>query len=585
MKKRALIAFAFVGLALVVLSCIAGKGKVDDTGGRGETAEVMAEDEAGGRGAPEVVESRELMDDGRIDSSDICQPSCHGKECGADGCGSTCGECPSGSVCASGGSCADCMETFGLEGGLGTPCEDDEDCLIYNFCLAPDGSDDKVCTCSCQDDCPSAFECVAVYQWRPEVFFGCFPPCEPDCDGKECGDDGCGRICGECPEQGICCGGTCPNCTCEEICNEWGCCEPSESSCTEEAEWICECQVPEQELCDGVDNDCDGTIDEGFADYDADGKANCVDSDDDDDGDPDVTDCEPLNDYVYNGAMELCDCIDNDCNGKVDEGFPDYDGNGQSDCCDPGDTDMDGDSDLTDCAPFDPSIYSGALEECNGKDENCNNQVDEGFLDTDQDGVANCVDEDDDDDGEPDATDCKPLDDSTYPEALEVCDCQDNNCNGKVDEGFPDMDGDGCCDMDDDFDGDFDPDETDCAPLDPTIFHGATEECDGVDNNCNSQVDEWFIDTDEDGEMDCVDPDDDNDLSPDQEDCDDYDPEIHPGADELCDGKDNNCNGQIDEGCPCTPDCTDKECGSDGCDGTCGDCPEGQTCNEWGQCE
>jgi uncharacterized protein (TIGR02145 family) len=81
----------------------------------------------------------------------------------------------------------------------------------------------------------------------------------------------------------------------------------------------------------------------------------------------------------------------------------------------------------------------------------------------------------------------------------------------------------------------------DCNDNDPAINPGAVEVCDGIDNNCNGQVDEGF-DVDGDGYTTC------------EGDCDDNDPNIYPGAEEVCgDNKDNNCDGAVDEGCiqPC----------------------------------
>ena len=69
------------------------------------------------------------------------------------------------------------------------------------------------------------------------------------------------------------------------------------------------------------------------------------------------------------------------------------------------------------------------------------------------------------------------------------------------------------CDPDDD--NDFSLDDADCAPTNAAINPSATEICDGIDNNCDLQVDEGFLDTDSDGTANCVDADDDNDLIPD----------------------------------------------------------------------
>jgi len=110
-----------------------------------------------------------------------------------------------------------------------------------------------------------------------------------------------------------------------------------------------------------------------------------------------------------------------------------------------------------------------------------------------------------------------------------------------------DLAGDAC---DDDIDGDDYPNEQDCNPYDGEVFPGADEQCNGMDDNCNGAIDEGFLDTNTDGEADCVDEDDDGDGDTDDTDCAPLDPTIHTGAEEVCDGLDNNCNGSADEGCP-----------------------------------
>ena len=75
-------------------------------------------------------------------------------------------------------------------------------------------------------------------------------------------------------------------------------------------------------------------------------------------------------------AEELCDGVDNTCDDEVDEGFPDTDEDGQADCVDD-DDDNDGWEDSVDCAPLDPSHHPGLPEICdNGLDDNCNGQKD-----------------------------------------------------------------------------------------------------------------------------------------------------------------------------------------------------------------
>lgn len=149
---------------------------------------------------------------------------------------------------------------------------------------------------------------------------------------------------------------------------------------------------------------------------------------------------------------------------------------------------------------------------------------------------------DGDGDGYPLDVDCNDLDPLVFPGAPEVCDGFDNDCDGRADEDF-DADGDGfpTCVT-------FRP--ADCDDSDPTRHPNAVELCDGIDNNCNGLIDEQ-ADLDGDGFTAC-DPD------PARVDCDDTDPLRHPGAVERCDGRDNDCDGLIDEDAACVG-CSDGQ--------------------------
>ena len=97
----------------------------------------------------------------------------------------------------------------------------------------------------------------------------------------------------------------------------------------------------------------------------------------------------------------------------------------------------------------------------------------------------------------------------------------------------------------------------DCDDTDPSAYPGAEEVCDGVDNDCSGEADEGLLMT--------VYPDPDGDgygmallpmeacvvesgMSATAGDCDETDAAVHPGAEEVCDGLDNDCSGEVDEG-------------------------------------
>ena len=116
--------------------------------------------------------------------SGTCTPQCENKQCGADGCGGSCGVCKPGTQCSASGQC------------LSTACKPGQvkcDANVVLGCGA-DGTWVPLQKCAADQKCVNG-QCVTG--------------CAPKCDGVECGPDGCGGSCGICPDGVACTGGFC----------------------------------------------------------------------------------------------------------------------------------------------------------------------------------------------------------------------------------------------------------------------------------------------------------------------------------------------------------------------------------------
>ncbi len=271
-------------------------------------------------------------------------------------------------------------------------------------------------------------------------------------------------------------------------------------------------------------------------------------------------DCDDTHATVHPDALEICDGLDNDCDGTVDNGatdatvwFVDADGDGFGDenvssCEQP-----DGTSTKNgDCDDTNASISPDASEHCDGIDEDCEGTIDNDPVD------ASLWYTDADEDGYGDALigpacsgstgtsaqngDCDDGNAAIHPNAPEVdcADPTDYNCDGSV--GYADADADGS------------PACEDCNDADASARPGATEACDGTDDDCDGTIDNgvllsFYRDGDSDGYGDagqvtaaCSAP---SGYTSDATDCDDADTTIYPGAAELCDGQDHDCDGLV----------------------------------------
>ncbi len=294
---------------------------------------------------------------------------------------------------------------------------------------------------------------------------------------------------------------------------------------------------------------------------------------------------------IHENAAEVCDGKDNNCDGTVDEDqsqwpnwYPDGDGDGfgrnaspQKACTAPtGHV-----STNTDCDDADLRSYPGATETCDNKDNNCNGTVDEGvkttyFLDADGDGFGvpgstaqACTKPTGYSTVSTDCNDAASNGSRMYPGNAEVCDGLDNDCDFDTDEGVKTA---YYLDADRDTQGSpytsvlacvaptgYVTNNTDCNDSSPAVKAGATEVCDNLDNDCDFQVDEgvkvtFYADVDGDGAgttnpnyriSACTAP---TGYVTTGLDCNDGASGIRPGAPEVCDGLDNDCDSSIDEG-------------------------------------
>lgn len=375
------------------------------------------------------------------------------------------------------------------------------------------------------------------------------------------------------------------------------------------------------ELGDGLDNDCDGNIDEGLNTTDDDGdgfseaQGDCNDDDTsqfpgatetpydgidqdcsgmdlidvDEDGyagtdAPDGIDCDDNDESIHPDADEICDDIDNNCDDVIDNDaidqntyHPDSDQDGFGDAhssllaCEGSSTLL---VDGSDCDDSRGNVNPNAAESCDGLDNDCDSTIDEGvttvyYPDVDQDGFGNGA--------SPQAAcstptgyvlvagDCDDGRNTVNPDAAEVCDTLDNDCDSATDEGvttvyYEDLDDDG-------FGSDITLDACtlpegystvteDCDDEVSSINPDALEVCNGLDDDCDLLTDEgvttvYYQDGDGDGVGSsvtveaCSLP---SGYSATTGDCNDANAAIKPGATEVCNGVDEDCDGQTDEG-------------------------------------
>jgi hypothetical protein len=287
-------------------------------------------------------------------------------------------------------------------------------------------------------------------------------------------------------------------------------------------------------------------------------------------------DCDDVRRGSHPGSTEVCNRVDDDCNGMIDEGVRvmgfhdrDFDGYGGTEAMSACGGAVGFSVYDTDCDDTDPTVSPGRIEVCDGLDNDCDPNVDESaasitwYRDADGDGFGAAG------SGLTDAcvpptgysilgTDCDDTTSSRSPGAAEVCNGIDDDCSGRADyEIAPgdseDDDGDGLADL-----GCGAPRGVDCNDGDAASGPGTEESCDGRDNDCDTHVDEdvttvaFFRDEDGDGWgasasgtiIGCAPV---TGYVRRGGDCDDTESTRHPSGTEGCNATDDDCDGAVDE--------------------------------------
>jgi hypothetical protein len=225
------------------------------------------------------------------------------------------------------------------------------------------------------------------------------------------------------------------------------------------------------EICDGIDNDCNGIVDDNLTLY-----AYYLDADNDGFGDAGISldtcsllapagfvtnnlDCDDNNPDINPDAPEVCDSLDNNCSGFINDGLESFTYYRDADQDGFGDGGISVDTCATlapagfvannlDCNDNNPDINPDAPEICDSLDNNCSGFINDGldvftyYRDADQDGFGDegifmdtCL------TASPEGFvaiggDCNDNDANINPDAAEVCDDIDNNCNGILNDGW-----------------------------------------------------------------------------------------------------------------------------------------------------